>query len=153
MWVKGWRQKAEWEFFTPSHHIDLVLLSREGPIPSPLVRKISPQLSATLSGTFWFFFFAVCLFTVKMPLSRSLSMTSLSGVLPAWEEDDLPVEDLLLFEVAWEVTNKGSMFLFPSSMMNILSILSFRSHFGGMAVRVLGVCVPSKHVRLRSTQE
>lgn len=42
-----------------------------------------------------------------MPLSRSLSMTSLSGVLPAWEEDELPVEDLLLFEVAWEVTNKG----------------------------------------------
>uniref|UniRef100_A0A7N8YMN9 Glycogen [starch] synthase n=1 Tax=Mastacembelus armatus TaxID=205130 RepID=A0A7N8YMN9_9TELE len=41
-----------------------------------------------------------------MPLSRSLSMTSLSGVLPAWEEDELPVEDLLLFEVAWEVTNK-----------------------------------------------
>ncbi|XP_029351269.1 glycogen [starch] synthase, liver [Echeneis naucrates] len=41
-----------------------------------------------------------------MPLSRSLSMTSLSGVLPAWEEDELPVDDLLLFEVAWEVTNK-----------------------------------------------
>ncbi|XP_077566112.1 glycogen [starch] synthase, liver [Stigmatopora nigra] len=41
-----------------------------------------------------------------MPLSRSLSVTSLSGVLPAWDEDDLPVEDLLLFEVAWEVTNK-----------------------------------------------
>lgn len=43
----------------------------------------------------------------KMPLSRSLSMTSLSGLLPAWEEDPLPVEELLLFEVAWEVTNKG----------------------------------------------
>uniref|UniRef100_A0A668ACT6 Glycogen [starch] synthase n=1 Tax=Myripristis murdjan TaxID=586833 RepID=A0A668ACT6_9TELE len=41
-----------------------------------------------------------------MPLSRSLSMTSLSGVLPQWEDDQLPVEDLLLFEVAWEVTNK-----------------------------------------------
>uniref|UniRef100_A0A1A7WQQ7 Glycogen [starch] synthase n=1 Tax=Iconisemion striatum TaxID=60296 RepID=A0A1A7WQQ7_9TELE len=41
-----------------------------------------------------------------MPLPRSLSMTSLSGLLPAWEEDELPVEDLLLFEVAWEVTNK-----------------------------------------------
>ncbi|XP_071777837.1 glycogen [starch] synthase, liver [Centroberyx gerrardi] len=41
-----------------------------------------------------------------MPLSRSLSMTSLSGVLPQWEEDELPVDDLLLFEVAWEVTNK-----------------------------------------------
>ncbi|AWO97851.1 putative glycogen [Scophthalmus maximus] len=41
-----------------------------------------------------------------MPLSRSLSMTSLSGVLPSWEDDELPVEDLLLFEVAWEVTNK-----------------------------------------------
>ena len=43
----------------------------------------------------------------EMPLSRSLSMTSLSGLVPAWEEDELPVEDLLLFEVAWEVTNKG----------------------------------------------
>ncbi|KAJ8268999.1 hypothetical protein COCON_G00116060 [Conger conger] len=40
-----------------------------------------------------------------MPLSRSLSMTSLSG-LPIWEDEKLPVEDLLLFEVAWEVTNK-----------------------------------------------
>lgn len=37
-------------------------------------------------------------------------MTSLSGLLPAWEEDPLPVEDLLLFEVAWEVTNKGKNF-------------------------------------------
>lgn len=42
-----------------------------------------------------------------MPLSRSLSMTSLSGLLPPWEEDLLPVDQLLLFEVAWEVTNKG----------------------------------------------
>ena len=42
----------------------------------------------------------------KMPLTRSLSMSSLSG-LPLWEDEDLPVEDLLLFEVAWEVTNKG----------------------------------------------
>lgn len=42
-----------------------------------------------------------------MPLSRSLSMTSLTGALPVWEEDELPVEDLLLFEVSWEVTNKG----------------------------------------------
>ncbi|XP_021572096.1 glycogen [starch] synthase, liver isoform X2 [Carlito syrichta] len=36
---------------------------------------------------------------------RSLSVTSLSG-LPQWEVEELPVEDLLLFEVAWEVTNK-----------------------------------------------
>ncbi|KAB1254394.1 Glycogen [starch] synthase; liver [Camelus dromedarius] len=35
---------------------------------------------------------------------RSLSVTSLGG-LPRWEAQ-LPVEDLLLFEVAWEVTNK-----------------------------------------------
>lgn len=45
-----------------------------------------------------------------MPLPRSISMTSLSGLLPAWEEDPLPVEELLLFEVAWEVTNKGKNF-------------------------------------------
>ncbi|ELW60558.1 Glycogen [starch] synthase, liver [Tupaia chinensis] len=36
---------------------------------------------------------------------RSLSVTSLSG-LPQWEVEDLPIEELLLFEVAWEVTNK-----------------------------------------------
>ncbi|XP_025257703.1 glycogen [starch] synthase, liver isoform X3 [Theropithecus gelada] len=36
---------------------------------------------------------------------RSLSVTSLSG-LPRWEVEELPVEELLLFEVAWEVTNK-----------------------------------------------
>lgn len=48
-----------------------------------------------------------------MPLSRSVSMTSLSGLLPAWEEDPLPVEELLLFEVAWEVTNKGKNFTRP----------------------------------------
>ncbi|XP_059582580.1 glycogen [starch] synthase, liver isoform X3 [Alligator mississippiensis] len=40
-----------------------------------------------------------------MPLVRSLSMTSLNG-LPLWEDEDLPVEDLLFFEVSWEVTNK-----------------------------------------------
>uniref|UniRef100_A0ACB8FMX4 Glycogen [starch] synthase, liver n=1 Tax=Sphaerodactylus townsendi TaxID=933632 RepID=A0ACB8FMX4_9SAUR len=40
-----------------------------------------------------------------MPLARSLSVTSLNG-LPQWDDVDLPVEDLLLFEVAWEVTNK-----------------------------------------------
>lgn len=36
---------------------------------------------------------------------RSLSVTSLGG-LPVWEAERLPVEDLLLFEVSWEVTNK-----------------------------------------------
>lgn len=41
-----------------------------------------------------------------MRLSRSLSITSFTG-LPLWEEESLPVEDLLLFEIAWEVTNKG----------------------------------------------
>lgn len=42
----------------------------------------------------------------RMLRGRSLSVTSLSG-LPQWEVEELPVEDLLLFEVAWEVTNKG----------------------------------------------
>uniref|UniRef100_A0A803VKF4 Glycogen [starch] synthase n=1 Tax=Ficedula albicollis TaxID=59894 RepID=A0A803VKF4_FICAL len=32
-------------------------------------------------------------------------MTSLNG-LPQCEDEDLPVEDLLLFEISWEVTNK-----------------------------------------------
>uniref|UniRef100_A0A8C0Y0M4 Glycogen [starch] synthase n=1 Tax=Cyprinus carpio carpio TaxID=630221 RepID=A0A8C0Y0M4_CYPCA len=40
-----------------------------------------------------------------MRLSRSLSITSLSG-LPLWEEESLDMQDLLLFEVSWEVTNK-----------------------------------------------
>uniref|UniRef100_A0A5F8G6L3 Glycogen [starch] synthase n=1 Tax=Monodelphis domestica TaxID=13616 RepID=A0A5F8G6L3_MONDO len=40
-----------------------------------------------------------------MMRGRSLSVTSLSG-LPLWDVQELPVEDLLLFEVAWEVTNK-----------------------------------------------
>lgn len=54
--------------------------------------------------------FSICLYCTSrnnMPLSRSLSITSLSGLLPAWEDDELPMEDLMLFEVAWEVTNKG----------------------------------------------
>ncbi|KAG9471181.1 glycogen [starch] synthase, liver [Eleutherodactylus coqui] len=40
-----------------------------------------------------------------MTLSRSLSVTSLNG-LPQWDEEGLPTEDLLLFEISWEVTNK-----------------------------------------------
>uniref|UniRef100_A0A8C3MM83 Glycogen [starch] synthase n=1 Tax=Geospiza parvula TaxID=87175 RepID=A0A8C3MM83_GEOPR len=40
-----------------------------------------------------------------MPLARSLSMTSLNGLLQC-EDEDLPVEDLLLFEISWEVANK-----------------------------------------------
>ncbi|GCC33733.1 hypothetical protein chiPu_0012203 [Chiloscyllium punctatum] len=40
-----------------------------------------------------------------MPLLRSLSVTSLSG-LPFWEDESLPVEDLMFFEISWEVTNK-----------------------------------------------
>ncbi|XP_041058931.1 glycogen [starch] synthase, liver isoform X1 [Carcharodon carcharias] len=40
-----------------------------------------------------------------MPLVRSLSVTSLSG-LPPWEDETLPVEDLMFFEISWEVTNK-----------------------------------------------
>lgn len=51
-----------------------------------------------------------------MPLVRSLSVTSLNG-LPQWEDEDLPVEDLLLFEVAWEVTNKG---LYSISHVNMI---------------------------------
>jgi glycogen(starch) synthase len=51
-----------------------------------------------------------------MPLARSFSMTSLSGVLPQWDEEDLPVDDLLLFEVAWEVTNKGQARTLTSAM-------------------------------------
>ena len=53
---------------------------------------------------------------LTMPLARSFSMTSLSGVLPQWDEEDLPVDDLLLFEVAWEVTNKGQARTLTSAM-------------------------------------
>lgn len=66
----------------------------------------------------------------KMPLSRSLSMTSLSGLLPAWEEDELPVEDLLLFEVAWEVTNKGK--ILCVMMLNFLDTVDSGSKLATM---------------------
>lgn len=39
-------------------------------------------------------------------MSRSLSITSLSGLGLQEEDDSIPVENLLLFEIAWEVTNK-----------------------------------------------
>ncbi|XP_048191131.1 glycogen [starch] synthase, liver [Perognathus longimembris pacificus] len=40
-----------------------------------------------------------------MHRGRSLSVTSLGG-FPQWDLARLPVEELLLFEVSWEVTNK-----------------------------------------------
>jgi len=40
-----------------------------------------------------------------MPLARSLSVTSLSG-LEDWDEE-FDREDAILFEIAWEVSNKG----------------------------------------------
>lgn len=91
----------------------LVLLSSGGPRASTcrLVVTLSLQTAAPPSSR-WFL---SDLQTFKMPLSRSLSMTSLSGLLPAWEEDNLPVEDLMLFEVAWEVTNKGKI---PTNKQN-----------------------------------
>lgn len=42
-----------------------------------------------------------------MPLARSLSVTSLTG-LEDWD-DELDLENAILFEVAWEVANKGKM--------------------------------------------
>lgn len=41
----------------------------------------------------------------RMPLARSLSVTSLSG-LDEWDEE-FDLEDAVLFEIAWEVANKG----------------------------------------------
>lgn len=43
-----------------------------------------------------------------MPLARSLSVTSLSG-LEEWDEE-FDLEDAVLFEIAWEVANKGKYF-------------------------------------------
>ncbi|KAG9342852.1 hypothetical protein JZ751_015059, partial [Albula glossodonta] len=40
------------------------------------------------------------------PLTRSLSVTSLSG-LEEWDEE-FDLEDAVLFEIAWEVANKGT---------------------------------------------
>lgn len=45
------------------------------------------------------------LFLPSMPLARSLSVTSLSG-LEDWDEE-FDLEDAVLFEIAWEVANKG----------------------------------------------
>lgn len=46
-----------------------------------------------------------CLYLPRMPLARSLSVTSLSG-LEEWDEE-FELEDAVLFEIAWEVANKG----------------------------------------------
>lgn len=47
-----------------------------------------------------------------MPLARSLSVTSLSG-LEEWDEE-FDLEDAVLFEIAWEVANKGKYYIcFP----------------------------------------
>lgn len=46
-----------------------------------------------------------------MPLARSISVTSLSG-LEEWDEE-FDLEDAVLFEIAWEVANKG-MLLTPT---------------------------------------
>lgn len=43
--------------------------------------------------------------SLRMPLARSLSVTSLSG-LDEWDEE-FDLEDAVLFEIAWEVANKG----------------------------------------------
>ncbi|KAG5832346.1 hypothetical protein ANANG_G00290140 [Anguilla anguilla] len=45
-----------------------------------------------------------CNSTATMPLARSLSVTSLSG-LEEWDEE-FDLEDGVLFEIAWEVANK-----------------------------------------------
>uniref|UniRef100_A0A4W5RTD2 Glycogen [starch] synthase n=1 Tax=Hucho hucho TaxID=62062 RepID=A0A4W5RTD2_9TELE len=46
----------------------------------------------------------VLFFFPSMPLARSLSITSLSG-LEEWDEE-FDLEDAVLFEIAWEVANK-----------------------------------------------
>lgn len=43
----------------------------------------------------------------SMPLARSISVTSLSG-LDDWDEE-FDLEDAVLFEIAWEVANKGTL--------------------------------------------
>lgn len=66
-----------------------------------------------------------------MPLARSLSVTSLSG-LDEWE-DEFDLEDAVLFEIAWEVANKGkSPFGFSegfSLVLNKTSVLNLSSMF------------------------
>lgn len=66
----------------------------------------TPALWAASLSSWRIFIWNIVWFFPIMPLTRSLSMSSLSG-LPLWEEEELPVEDLLLFEIAWEITNKG----------------------------------------------
>lgn len=67
-----------------------------------------------------------------MPLARSLSVTSLSG-LEEWDEE-FDLEDAVLFEIAWEVANKGrshqgsslgfDLFLCEISVLNLCSIFA-----------------------------
>lgn len=68
----------------------------------------------------------------SMPLARSLSVTSLSG-LEEWDEE-FDLEDAVLFEIAWEVANKGKshqgssmgfdLVLYEIGVLNLLSIFA-----------------------------
>lgn len=68
------------------------------------------------------------LFLPSMPLARSLSVTSLSG-LEEWDEE-FDLESAVLFEIAWEVANKGKCFclcvlsscIFVCTSMYVLSV-------------------------------
>ena len=57
-----------------------------------------------------------------MPLARSLSVTSLSG-LEEWDEE-FDLEDAILFEIAWEVANKGTFCVLANSIQYVSCVLS-----------------------------
>lgn len=79
------------------------------------------------------------LFLPSMPLARSLSVTSLSG-LDDWDEE-FDLEDAVLFEIAWEVANKGKYLLFFYVFILILKLETLKikrlfSHRSSISVTV-----------------
>lgn len=61
------------------------------------------------------------LYSCSMPLARSISVTSLSG-LDEWDEE-FELEDAVLFEIAWEVANKGTLQLCITKILNVLYLI------------------------------
>lgn len=73
-----------------------------------------------------------------MPLARSISVTSLSG-LDEWDEE-FELEDAVLFEIAWEVANKGTLQL-CKTIMHIKSDYYLQPYFMGRIYKVSHVYI------------
>lgn len=84
-----------------------------------------------------------------MPLARSLSVTSLSG-LEEWDED-FDIEDAVLFEIAWEVANKGKCFCVSNICVVCIFLFIFCFIEGLLWREILAVRVTYSHNDLFSS--